>query len=239
MSLLYALKATNMQERGKVAKKFVLITVLYNETNHDRIQEYINCLKNNLEHPLISQIHVFYDSSKDGLTEEHIIRDFLNNHNVTINDINGRVTYGDCFALANELYVGQSVIISNADIYFNDSLSKLVDYDLTNKFLALTRWNVRSDGKVVPYNVAWRRISQDTWIFEAPIRKFENDHIYIGTLECDSFIAYEAQKAGMQVLNPCLTVQCCHLHLSNIRNYDVNKHNKLPVGYRPARWSRL
>ena len=35
---------------------FILITTLYNETNHERAKEYITCLEKNLRHPLIDKI---------------------------------------------------------------------------------------------------------------------------------------------------------------------------------------
>jgi len=44
---------------------FILITTLYNETNHERVKEYITCLEKNLRHPLIDKIHVLYDTTKD------------------------------------------------------------------------------------------------------------------------------------------------------------------------------
>jgi len=237
--LSYVIGKTGRNTSSESPKKFVIITVLYNETNRERIAEYTYCLKKNLHHPLIDHIHLVYDVSKDNLSEKHFLRDYIQEKGIAVSYVDGRPTYGYCFGLANKLYSNRCVILSNADIFFNDTLAALNDYDLANKFLALTRWNVREDGEIVPYNVHHRIISQDTWIFETPLRQFKDDAIAIGTPECDSFIAYQAQKIGLTVLNPCLTIQCCHLHLSSIRNYELGKHNKLPSDYKPARLSRL
>jgi len=201
---------------------FVLITTLYNEQDQERVAEYLTCLEKNLAHQAIDVVHVLYDTAKD--TNENVIHDFIQAHNVEVSYITGRPTYGDCFALADKLYPNRRIIIANADIYFNATLFILDHYDLTNKFLAITRWNVLPDGGIKPYiwpNGQPAIASQDAWIFRAPLVSFVNDAICLGTHHCDGRIAYEAQLVGLQVSNPCLTIQCCHLHLSDVRNYEA------------------
>ncbi|HVX01079.1 MAG TPA: hypothetical protein VHA52_11705 [Candidatus Babeliaceae bacterium] len=209
--------------------RFILITTLYNETNKERCQEYITCLEKNLSHPLIESVHVLYDNAKD--TEDNQLLAHMKNMRgmpITISYIVGRPSYGDCFALANRLYPDRSIILCNGDIYFNETLHKLKHYNLAGKFLALTRWDVGRDGSLEifrQYNNGvfcpiWSETSQDAWIFQTPIRKFEMDTIKLGTMTCDSLIAYQAYAAGLQVINPCWSIQACHMHLSQVRNYD-------------------
>lgn len=237
-------------EQQKTAISYTLVTVLYNETNEARIQEYISCLERNREHNRIEHIHVIYDTSKDtGTTPilDYLKRDYIENSNlkqnnlghdnlnqahITISYVQGRVTYDYCFSLANNLYPNHRIILSNADIYFNETLELLNTYDLSTTFFALTRWNALNFEKNAPLEIFkqykkdgtfWPEASitsQDVWIFNAPIRPFEEKDIMMGTMQCDSRIAYQAHKSGLQVLNPCLSIQCCHLHLSEIRNYD-------------------
>lgn len=215
-------------------EKFVFFTSLFNEINPERAQEYITCLEKNLVHPMICKIHVVYDVSHDDA--ENKILKFLKSKDVEIHYINSRATFGDCFKLANSLYPNQKIIVSNADIYFNDTLNLLESYDLSNKFLALTRWNVERDGSL---NLFWlhdregnfrrsyEEYSQDVWIFSTPLRHFKDD-IGIGSWRCDSLLAYQANASGLKVLNPCLTIQCCHLHFSKIRHYkDVLVEGKV------------
>src|SRR6185312_9253148 len=112
------------------------------------------------------------------------------------------------------------------DIYFNETLDLLRDYDLENKFLALTRWDVQKDGSLKPFIKSTGESfdgSQDVWIFKTPIKRFNNARMQLGTTWCDGKIAYQAKKEGLIVLNPCKSIQCCHLHLSNVRNYKVTK----------------
>lgn len=219
--------ASNASIQGN---KFKLITSLYNETNVDRIREYVRCLETNLKHELIDEIHIIYDSSAG--TEKNIVLDYLKTKSVTLHYKEGRPDFGYCFKLANSFPVGSKVIISNADIYFNETLLLLKNYNLKNMFLALSRWNVKSDGSIEIFKIYDKHgnflersshFSQDVWIFETPIRKFVRDDFQLGVYTCDSAIAYQAWQAGLKLLNPCYSIQCCHLHLSNIRHYEIKQ----------------
>jgi len=203
------------------SKSYVLITTLYNETHQERAEEYIICLKNNLNHPLIEKIHVLYDTAKDANEGMHIL-DFLKENNIEMTYINGRATYQQCFDIANTKYPEKHILLSNGDIYFNNTLYELDEYDVTNKFLVLTRWEVNKDGSLSKqYGTNGKPLtcSQDAWIFDTPIRLFSSADIKLGILGCDCAIAKQARLAGLEVLNPCLTIQCCHVHRSNVRHY--------------------
>ncbi len=230
--------------------KFNLITVLYNEKNAKRVDEYISCFEKNLAHECIDEICVVYDRSGD--FGETVVLDFLKSKHIKIVYVDGRPSYGFCFDLANKIFPDSKVILSNADIYFNETLNLLSDYDLTNKFLAITRWAILEDGRIEPYVDKQGKpniFSQDTWIFKTPLKKFKNDAIEIGVPACDGRIAFQARKEGLQILNPCLSVQCCHLHASEIRNYsfsNIQKHEVLSVGWeklplekKKASWNNL
>lgn len=198
---------------------FILVTVLYNETNSKRMQEYITCLERNMAHQLIEKVHVVYDQARDD--EENKLLKFLKDKGVALTYVRGRPTYNFCFELVNAYYPNRKIILSNADIYFNDTLFLLQDYDLTNRFLALTRWNVQKNGKIKLQHASSRRDniwSQDSWIFQTPLCNFMDDSITLSSVNCDTWIAYRAKEAGLAVINPCLDIQCCHLHLSQIRH---------------------
>jgi len=200
---------------------FVMITSLYNEKEEARIAEYVVCMEKNLVHPLIDTIHVLYDTAKDD-SEESILLDYLRSKKVIIHYIQGRPTYHECFELANTLHPGRRIIIGNADIYYNETLGLLDTYDLADKFLALTRWNVQEDGSIKIYmwpNNKEAIGSQDVWIFKTPIKPFKDQSVTIGVPHCDARIAYQAKQSGLTVLNPCLSIQACHVHLSGIRHY--------------------
>lgn len=225
-------------------KKFTLIINLYNEKSEARRQEYIICLEKNLAHACIDKIHVIYDTANDD--SENKLLQYLLTKNITISAYQGRATYKYCFELANQLFPFKRIILSNADIYFNETLDMLSDYDLTNKFVSLTRWNVKNDDSLEifkqydragNFQKLWSEASQDVWIFETPLRRFSYADIQMGTMQCDSQIAYQAHMSGLHVINPCLSIQCCHLHNSNIRNYDPAVPQGKP--WMPVAWQEL
>lgn len=223
--------------------KFVLILSLYNETDQARMQEYITCLENNLKHNSIKKIHILYDIAKDDQKNE--LFNYLKTKPVAINLIKGRPTFGSCFNFANSTYPNSKIILSNADIYFNETLALLDTYDLINKFLALTRWDVQKDGSLKIFKQSYKEefdlrkssTSQDVWIFETPLKKFKRDDFQLGTFKCDSAIAYQAWDSKLEVINPCLSIQCCHLHLSQIRNWINQKDPEIP--YKAVFWDIL
>lgn len=206
-------------DRGNyTSNQFILLTMLYNEKNQKRIDEYLACLEKNLCHENISEIRVFYDTSKD--SDDNKILDFLKEHKIPTILVNDRVSFKQFFDYANLHLKNKKIILSNADIYFNDTLNLISNYSLENKFIALTRWEVQTDGSLEYYKGNQPGFSQDTWIFESPIINFDLETIKMGTVACDNRLSYLAKQLGLNILNPSLSVQCCHLHTSKIRNYD-------------------
>jgi hypothetical protein len=222
---------------------FVLITSLYNETNAERAREYIYCLERNLQHPCIDTIHVIYDTSKDITRYPYItaqdqvyytpidiaknpILSYLHangNSKIKVSYTTGRPLFSWLFSFINKLYTGKKVIISNADIYFEDSLKLLNNYNLTNKLLSLTRWDVTPSGELRPCFSENGHYGADTWIFAAPIRKFKDLSFALGTLGCDGRLIYQAYKSGITLLNPCKDIKCCHMHITGIHNYSLEE----------------
>ncbi len=233
VALLYAFTA----QAEHTTSEIVLITSLYNETNSERACEYIECLRSNLTHPLISKIHVFYDTSNDHKTLDSRIYNFITIHpKITIDYCTTRPSFGALFNCANSKYREKTIIVSNADIYFNDTLHLIAPIDFSKKVFALGRWNVTKNGTLelamedfCVGDEVWHQpsaCSQDSWIFKSPLT-IHADDIILGTPHCDHYLAYRLAMSGYEVYNPSKSVQCCHLHLSNIRNYTTdNEHSK-------------
>lgn len=203
--------------------KFILITFLYNEKNLDRINEYKKCIEKNLSHKSINKLHVIYDVSNDD--KKNILLNFLKSKKIKISYLKDRPTIGYIIKLVNKKYPNSKIILSNADIYFNKTLELLNDYDLSKKFITLTRYDLQKDGSLKIRNDGgnfFNGITQDAWIFKTPIPNFYDQSIKVGLVGCEMLINYQAKKAGLDVINPCLSIQCCHLHQCNIRHYNTN-----------------
>lgn len=187
-----------------------LLITFYREKDEYRLGEYRACVKRNLKNPFIEKIHVFYENRAGGEAEEFLIHPRIQIHDFKSPENQG-ISYGHLIDFASQNLAGKTVIIANTDIYFDCSLRALERYDLTNKVLALTRYDC---GAYKGWNgQLWARhdLSQDSWIFRAPLRKFNAD-IKMGWLGCDNRLAYEMRRGAINVLNPSLTVKTWHIH---------------------------
>ena len=193
---------------------FVLMTSLFNETRRKRCKEYFYCLEKNLAHGLIDEIHILYDTSRDR-PSRNMVLNYLKNKKVRITYTEGRSTYDFCFNLVNTLYSNRNIILANADICFDKTLSLLKYYCLEDRFLAITRWDL-TNGKNVFLDHDY---SQDVWIFKTPMKIF-GSNIKLGIPYCDNMIAYQAWKSGFEVINPSLEVKCIHVHESDLKHYS-------------------
>ena len=226
--------------------KMKLVAALYNEKNVSRCAEYIKCLECNLQHKMIDKIHVLYDDSMDD--SNNFLLTYLKTRPVSIRYIHGRPSYDDCFEYANKQFPNARVILANADIFFDETLNKLNKYDLTNKFLAFTRYDVGGGQDIKKMTVTTKSgkvrdniWSQDVWIFSTPLKKMNKNAatIQLGVFGCDTAIAACAKDAGLMVINPCLSIYCYHLHTSQVRNYNSKDrpYKKLPQYGIP--WTKL
>lgn len=202
---------------------FVLITMLYNESNKQRACEYLECLDRNLKHPDFGKIHVLYDISKG----KGWLFSELEKRSVAITFIKGHASFGSIFKIANAQYPHRHIILSNADIYFDESLHLIDDTHLHNTVLALSRLNPTHNGFKLQIH-----LSQDVWIFKTPLPTTPAlDTIHMGTWCCEGLLALQLEQIGLRVANPCLTVSCFHMHAKKIRHWkrhDVIEPRKAP-----------
>ena len=117
-------------------------------------------------------------------------------------------------------------ILSNSDIYFDNSLSIINNVSLKNKFFGLSRYEHDNYqiGKFAPY------YSQDSWIFKSPLNiDTSRLNFHFGEIGCDGKITYEFYKANFIVSNPCISIKTFHVHKTNFRTYK--KINQIPKPY--------
>jgi hypothetical protein len=112
-------------------------------------------------------------------------------------------------------------IFANADIYFDESISKAYKYlEKPNSLICLSRYE-DLDKSIEPHdNPQW---SQDTWAID--FRKV-NEFGFIKELEvptgkyrCDNKIAYVFSVYGWDLYNPFHDIKSYHRHRSGIRTY--------------------
>jgi len=181
-----------------------LYTSFYQDSNPERQKELIYCLKQNIENPLIDRILIFTECP------------IPENPKITIIG-NCRPTYRMLFDAVNTYCQNEHEIslISNTDIYFDDSLSKLILNART--CVALSRWDVKPGQEPKLHN---ERFSQDVWIFQGKVRKIRFCDFFLGVPGCDNRIAWELNQAGYVLYNPATTIKSYHYHPSDLHTYD-------------------
>jgi hypothetical protein len=203
---------------------FILMITLYDEKNNIRFNELHYCLTINLANPFISKIIVFYEK-QSGKFEKYLI-----NKKITVIPIITRPSYNQFIEYANTSLNGENIIISNSDIFFNNTLALLTNDKMTNNMFALTRLNITKHiNNIMMYSGQDTYASQDVWIYKSPIKPLETN-LMIGTMTCDSFLnAHIVCNKDINIFNVSSDVLAFHYHIDpnswtsckNISEYDL------------------
>jgi hypothetical protein len=196
-----------------------LIINYYTDSRPERQAEIEYCLIKNIQNPLINSIIL--------LINEDDLRQYKHTHpavspklRYVIRDF--RPTYNYYFGVTH-LYDRDINIISNADIYFNDSLQLVKDYYSNplykNHCMALSRWDEDYNGQIKHFD---RPDSQDSWIFMGKAPLIPDANFTTGQAGCDNKIAYLIEAYGHKIINPSKSIKSIHVHNSGIRNYRAN-----------------
>ncbi len=192
--------------------KIHLCTPYFRSANDDRQAEFDQCLVGNIANPLIDEITLFVDDAHAPSIEHHKVR---------IVDIEGRLTYRDWLEFALSLPERHISVLSNTDILFDDTVSKLKSvFEQDDRFVALSRHEKLSDSLKPHPDPKW---SQDVWAIETGSTvtpEFAKAVDFpLGVPRCDNKIIYEAAIHGWNVINPFPSVRAIHLHESQFRSY--------------------
>lgn len=198
---------------------FILVTSYYQTSHSERQQELDECLKRNIQNPYIERIYLLNDKHYD---LRHV-DPYGKAIQVEVTEENKkRLRFDYAIQWINQKLYGKRVILSNSDIYFDQTLLLLRNETFDRKAFALTRYDDNKLEMVCD--------SQDSWIFRSPLLIPLNEcQFTFGTLGCDNRLAYVIDQAGYQLTNPCLTIRSHHLHRSNERTYEVA--TRLPPPY--------
>lgn len=188
----------------------------YTDSNPRRNAELLVCLEKNIACKEIKKIYaVCQDETESAM---------LNNKKIEVIMIKGRPTYNMFFEIIKKTSSPTDWnIIANSDIYFDSTITQISRYNKPKTCIALTRWEVNNNGSIHFLN---RADSQDSWVFVG--HPNVNGDFYMGQPGCDNVIADRFAKAGYHVINPSRTIKTYHVHLSNVRNYNVNNRLRPP-----------
>lgn len=188
--------------------------------SHDlrRDTEYVYTLHENLGNASIRKVFLFVEPETSIHFESSKLELVVSNQ---------RPTFKDFFEFCNDRLEGETCLVANGDIVFDDSIKGLDEQKLKGVFLALSRWEVDEAGKRKELNR--NAASQDSWIFQSPVRVSESMKFHLGTPGCDNRIAMLMDRLGYQVSNPAMSLVTQHLHHSEVRTYSPA--NRIPGPY--------
>lgn len=203
--------------------KLRLLTTLYPVRNPARMAELAYCIRANLQNPFIEDVTILVERADEVMARADCAW-LQHEPRIHLVSIDQRTSYADYFVYANERMAGQMVLICNTDICYDDTLRYVERFTFpmnpSSFMLAVTRHNydpVSGKADLQGWEVGGNCGSQDTWIFKAPIRKF-NWNITVGIIGCDSLLAQRAQESGIALANPALSIVTRHVHTVGERN---------------------
>lgn len=196
-----------------------LIVNFYNHSRLERSKELNYALKKNLESKLFDRIICFmthdtqFPMDVDDLNDEDTIQ-FVQTFY--------KPTYKEMIEDCQERYGDRICVLSNLDIFFDDTLKLVNNINFDKNIVCLSRWEFNPKD-----NSSKRRsdeicsFSQDSWIFKSN-QKFSNIeemHFTMGVPSCDGRISYLFKQNNLIPINPCLSIKSYHVHETGIRSY--------------------
>ena len=213
-------------QNPSVPTRKILLTQLYNPKDSFRLKEILDCLKINVNNDNIDEIHLFVENKNDFQLINNIdkkkIKFVLNNN---------RLKYKSVFDYTNNLNKSDIYILSNSDIYFDNTLKNLDNLNFNKLFLSLTRINETVNKKKNFKHQPNSGGSQDVWVWKGNLniyddKLYNNDGITMGIGGCDLKLNYIIEKSGYTLKNYCKLVNCFHKHfygdlIHNNKNENV------------------
>lgn len=190
-------------------EKYVLITQLYFATGEKKNELDYVC-KKNIENSLIKKIVIFFEIIEENTNYKEKIYDefpYLKNNKIDIifkiKKEKRTISMNEMLEYINNKYIGSKIILTNNDIYFDNTLSLIKKSELlkNNEIVCLTRTNVfniiKNDGNI------WEKHekTQDSWIFMSPV-KIPPCTLNLGWIISDNLLCGWFHNLGYTLSNP-------------------------------------
>jgi len=182
--------------------KINLFISLYPIDDFSRVSEIIYCLERNLTNPFISRIFILNEGFKHSS---------LDNNKVVLINFNKRPMYSDFFA---HMIDEELNIISNNDIYFDNSLKELKKLRFHKQLIYIITRREKS-GEL--FNTTGN--SHDSWVFLGKPIALKYCNYFLGIPKCEQRMAAIFNDFGYYVLNPSKFINSFHVHNSSERAY--------------------
>ena len=213
--------------------KVFLFQQFFLASEPERAAEIQFCLQQNCSNPHIDKIFLLNERIYTHDTEL-MVTQHEGDHKIVQIELGTRLTYADVFRFIADNNTPAYILLANADIFFDESLSNLTRTDIhaRRKMFALVRHEFRrahhfpASGGVFP-----RVDSQDAWILHTNFCRFSPEVIALfdfplGIPGCDNKLLYILKlMLRFEIYNTPLLIRAQHHHASSARDY----HHRAPV----------
>jgi hypothetical protein len=187
-----------------------------------RLAEFCAVLYQNVINKFITKIDLFVEDARLETcpwAEAVRLRELWGDPKVEVLHTHKRHTYQELIDYANQ-NIKNLAMVSNCDIHYDGTLELLQKIDFTKYAVCLSKIEILDGhGGLFHLTPAMHGYSQDTWIFQPPIKKMSNANFFMGIQRCDNRIAYEFQNINLRPINPANDIYSYHCHLTGVRTY--------------------
>jgi hypothetical protein len=185
----------------------------------------IYCLYKNLNNQFIDQVVLFVEKDSG----------FLNifDKKLHIKEIESRLSYEIWYEYALKEYPDAIKVLSNSDIFFDETISKLKKTSKWNDDILYcsSRKDITKDGLLLDSRECYDKkspqiifeLSQDCWIFKNKLKKFDKNY-FLGYFNCDSKLRLSAASNEIKMVNLYEHINCIHVDWRSKKerlHYDV------------------
>jgi len=208
----------------------VLAISLYDESNQERMDEYLESLQRNLQY--FDVVAIFYEQSSGEMYKKanEVIAacEPACKANVIWINIHDRPTFEEIFNTVDFILPNTIVVTTNADIVFDESIYEINAVLDQDSFLVLSRQEVPecTDGKggyIMSHFGLPNVWSADAWVYQTPRKMDFKASFPVGTFHCDSFLNYFIGKSRYRVYNPCLSINTFHIHHEDFNSSEFKR----------------
>ena len=187
-----------------------LIYQYFVQRNASRNKELQECLRRNVENPLITKIFLLnekiYSDKELGIQSDKIKQ----------RNIVNRIRFKDIFNFVEKEQLKGYIVTCNADIFFDKTINNLRTSNMSEnkQLLALLRFDYTNKqlGKCKLFGP--RADSQDTWIWHSNFNPYKAQKIFnimFGKPGCDNKLIYLFNLIGFDVVNQPYFVKTYHI----------------------------
>lgn len=202
-----------------------VFTQYFIHKDNRRKEEIQYCLLQNCANTNITSVHLLneriYTEKEMGMAGNH--------PKIKQCDIHKRLSFKDVFDYVIKNDIKGYLVLTNADIFFDETLERLQHTFLSQKkqMMALLRHEFRGEKDLTKCPVFGpRHDSQDTWILHSSMLEpsiFQNNvfQFEFGKPGCDNKMAYLMLILGFEIFNDCKFIKTYHYHTNQSRDYTI------------------